>query len=255
MTLLDRRRLLGCLATAALSSPIGALASSRPARVIVIASMHKRHASSTSYTYADLYAAVAHFAPDLVGVEIRQEDLGRSDDYLSRNYPAEMIHLSHAYANRVFGFDWLGDDVAGRPVPEDWWKMRSPIKKLEREMDDGLPDDARHKRLNARLGTLSREQDAILANATVSSLSDGRYDRITREYYATLRALAAGTRFSTLPAFYRRRDERIIANILATAKARPGARIAIVTGADHHGPVVAALSRHPRSVSLVAVTP
>jgi hypothetical protein len=255
MTTLTRRHLLGGLAAGAICSPVAAIAASHPARVMVIASMHKRHATSSSYTYDHLYAAVAHFAPNLVGVEIRQEDLGRSEDYLARNYPAEMIHLARAYPGRVVGFDWLGDDVAGRAVPDDWWRAHSPIKKLEREMDAELPDDARHKRLTATLTALSQKQDAILADATVTSLSDGRYDRITTRYYTTLRALTAGTRFAALPAFYHQRDERIIANILVTARAHPGDRIVIVTGADHHGPVVSALARHPQSVSLAPVTP
>ena len=69
----------------------------------------------------------------------------------------------------------------------------------------------------------------------MTSLSDGRYDRVTKDYYATFRALTEGTRFAALAAFYHQRDERIIANVLATAKQHPGKRIVIVTGADHHG--------------------
>lgn len=251
----DRRCLFGVLATVAIFSSNASKAASRPARVMVIASMHQRHATSSSYTYGDLYAAVAHVAPDLVGVEIRQEDLERSDEYLSRNYPLEMIHLARAYRGRVFGFDWLGEDLAGQPIPDNWWKSRSPIKKLEREMDAALPHDAHDKGLAATLSALSEKEDAILANATVSSLSDGRYDRVSKHYYATLRVLTAGTRFAALPAFYRQRDERIIANILAAVKTHPGQRIVIVTGADHHGPIVAALSRRRHSVILVPVRP
>ncbi|WP_419320529.1 hypothetical protein ACN2C7_06230 [Caulobacter sp. ErkDOM-E] len=255
MTVSNRRDLIAGLAITSASLPLVALASARPARVMVLASMHKRHGTSSSYTYGDLYAAVANFKPDFVGVEIRPEDLGRGEDYLSQNYPAEMVYLSHTFAGRVFGFDWLGNDVAGRAVPDDWWKARSPIKKLEREMDAGLPGDARHSRLGAQLDALSEQLAAILINATVTSLSDGRYDRVAKEYYATFRALTVGTRFAAIPAFYDQRDKHIIANILATAKAHPDARIAVVAGADHHGPIVAALSRAPRSVSLLPPMP
>lgn len=253
MTLLkiQRRDLITGLAVTSVSLPRAARASSRPAQVMVLASMHRLHITSSSYTYGDLYAAVANFKPDLVGVEIRPEDLGRDENYLSRNYPSEMIHLSHTYAGRIFGLDWLGDDLAGRAVPDDWWRARSPIKRLEREMGAGLPSDARHTKLNAQLEALSGQRNAILAKATVASLADGRYDRVAKEYYATLRALTGGTRFAALPAFYRQRDKHIIANILKTAKAHPGSRIAVVVGADHHGPIVAALSRTPRSVSLL----
>lgn len=255
MTLFNRRDLISGLAVTSVSLPLAADASSRSAQVMVLASMHRQHGASSSYTYGDLYAAVANFKPDLVGVEIRPEDLGRDESYLSRNYPPEMLYLSQTYAGRVFGVDWLGDDVAGRAVPDDWWKARSPIKTLEREMDAGRPSDARRTKLNVRLEALSQQRNAILTNATVTSLADGRYDRVAKDYYATFRALTAGTRFAALSAFYKQRDKHIIANILMMAKTHPGARIAVVVGADHHGPVVAALLRTPQSVLLLPPRP
>lgn len=223
-------------------------------RVMVVASMHKRLATSVYFTYDDLYAAVDRFRPDWVGVEIRPEDMTSSDDYLSKNFPAEMIHLARQYGSRAFGFDWLGDDLAGRAIPPDWWKVQSPIKKLERESADAPPpSDRLHKRLAAKVDALSERQDQILRQATVTDLGDGRYDRVSADYYATLRALTAGTRFAALPAFYARRDREIAKNIVKAIIAHPGARIAIVTGGDHHGPVVRAIARDVASAVIAPV--
>lgn len=223
--------------------------------VMVVASIHKRLATSTSFTYDDLYASVARFKPDYVGVEIRQEDLGRDDMYLGRNYPAEMVHLAHAYGSRCFGFDWLGDDLAGRVIPADWWKVQSPVKALERDLNNAPPlQDAAHMRLSDRLDRLSDEQDRILASATVTSLVDGRYDRVTAAYYRTLTELLAGTRFAALPAYYRRRDHAIAANIVTFAADHPGRRIAVVTGGDHHGPIMTALRARRSAIEPAGVS-
>ena len=105
------------------------------ARVMVVPSVHKLLRSNPNYTYAKLYGLLAAFHPDLVGVEIRQEDLVRPEQYLQSNYPREMVDLLHRYPDRVFGFDWLGDELAGVPVPADWWTKRSRIKQLERSWD------------------------------------------------------------------------------------------------------------------------
>jgi hypothetical protein len=61
--------------------------------------------------------------------------MGRDTDYLAANYPTEMIALAQTRRSRAFGFDRLGDDVAGAAIPADWWAVRSPIKRLERELD------------------------------------------------------------------------------------------------------------------------
>ncbi|MEQ7874321.1 hypothetical protein ABDK56_10000 [Sphingomonas sp. ASV193] len=260
----DRRRLLGGLASGTMSLagalllPRSLLARPRPAEeralVMVVASIHRRLATTKSYTFDDLYGAVARFRPDAVGVEIRQEDLDRGQPYLTSNYPPEMIALAAQYGPRTFGFDWLGDELAGAAIPTDWWSKESPIKQLERSFDDrALPNDAHHRRLEAALDRLSSEQDRLLASATVRNLVDGRYDRVTGHYYATLRALVAGTRFDALARYYERRDAMIARNVLSEATRRRGQRVAIVTGGDHHGPVVRLLAANAGTVRLMPI--
>lgn len=103
--------------------------------VTVIATMHGLHKTSTAYSYDALYALLKKINPDYTGVEIRPEDMNRDAGYLADNYPAEMIHAAKEWGPRAFGFDWLGDDLAGAPIAPDWWAKRSPIKELERDMN------------------------------------------------------------------------------------------------------------------------
>ena len=87
---LERRAAMSMIASVLLSGHAIA-AGAAPTRVLVIPSSHKLLAANPLYDYARLYALVAAFTPDLVGVEIRQEDLERPETYLKHNYPQEMI--------------------------------------------------------------------------------------------------------------------------------------------------------------------
>ena len=252
--LLSRRVVLTALATQFLFEGSGISAAGPATSVLVIPSIHKRLAGNSRYSYADLYSLVAVFQPDLVGVEIRQEDLARPDAYLQHNYPEEMVALAQAYKGRVFGFDWLGTEVEGRAVPADWWTKQSPIKQLERSCGSTQPGMSPERlELNARLDAISQKQEQIVGTATAASLSDGRYDRATAEYYRIAAELTRGTRCERLTDWYAERNHEISANIVKEVLQNPGRRIAIVTGCDHHGPVIAALSGLDTKVVLVPV--
>lgn len=219
-----------------------------PAEVAVISAMHGLHRDHPGYDYDDLYALVAAYEPDLVGVEVRSEDMGRTGDYLARNYPAEMVALAQDYGERAFGFDWLGAELEGRAIPEGWWREGSEIKALERALgSDPHFTDRDGERLDAA-------QFEILQDATVRSLHDGRYDAVTREKYARLSERLAGTVYAPVSEFYAERDRQITETIRAMAVANPGARIVVVTGADHRAGILDGLDGDPR-IRLLAVPP
>ncbi|WP_338245396.1 hypothetical protein [Aurantiacibacter hainanensis] len=235
---------------------VGGMESSQdnsPIEIMVVATMHGAHADSGHYSYEDFYAIVEAFDPDLVGTEIRHEDLERGEDYLARNYPREMRELARRYPDRIVGIDWLGEDLEGRPIPENYWREQSAITNLQREL---AQDDALH---SPEAEAAQARQQEILATATSASLNDGRYDRATADYYAALNDLLEGSKFALLNGFYAERDRRIAANAVAAVttlrKTRPeGGRVLFAVGADHRGALVAALERHfGNNVRLVPV--
>jgi hypothetical protein len=253
--LLSRRVVLTAIAAGVMCEGYAKSATRPTTNVLVVPSIHKRLAGNPRYSYANLYALVAAFQPDRVGVEVRQQDLSRPDAYLHHNYPEEMVALAQTYKNRVFGFDWLGTELEGRAIPADWWTKQSPIKQLERSCGSPQPDTSpRLSALNARLDSLSQQQEKIVATANAASLSDGSYDRVTAEYYKTAAELTHGTRCERLTDWYAERDHEIAANIVKDVRQNPGRRIAVVTGCDHHGPVIAALSGLGPDIVLVPVT-
>jgi hypothetical protein len=207
------------------------------AEVLVVGSIHGMHRDHPTYSYVALYDAVRAFKPDAVGVEIRAEDLTRDGAYLKANYPQEMIALAAEYWPRVFGFDWLGPELEGRPVPANYWRDESWLKKLEKERSD----DGTYQ--SAEISRLQKEQLEIARGATPASMNDGRYDAVTLRYYEALEALLRGSRYQRLADFYQARNEAIGRNIEKFVRRNRGRRIAIVTGADHRVYVVRHLQR------------
>ena len=195
----------------------------------MVATLHGYHKKSAAYSYETLYALVKSFRPDYVGVEIRPEDMHASDDYLASMYPTEMIHEAHAWGPRAFGFDWLGDDVAGKPVPGDWWTQGGggKIKKLGQEQDN---DPAYQDK---RLDGIQAEELKILQQATPEAVNSDAYDRLNDEYYAEFGKLIAGSRYAPLEELNRNRDREIGMHVVAAIAAHPDARFAILTGAAH----------------------
>lgn len=250
------RRSFGALGLSALLSPVAAqaLVRIRPATVMVVASLHKGHLTDPNYSYDKLNTIINHFKPDWVGVEIRPEDMTADPAYLEAWYPQEMRTLGATYGDKAFGFDWFGDDLTGQAIPADW-RTTSTVKTLEAASDGAAELQTPDKLvLSAKLDAIRAQQDALLAKTSPRGLNDGRYDALCVEYYDTLKQYYAGTRFEDISTFYTARDAHIAANIAAFIKAHPGERIAVVTGADHHGPVARFIREKMPDVKLRRVT-
>lgn len=198
-------------------------------QVLVIASMHRLHATDPNFSFDRLYALVADFKPDVVGVELRPEDVRGADAYLEKSYPPEMIELRNRYSDRVVGFDWLGPEIAGKLIPDDWWAHGSKVKAIERAMDaDPKMSDAESQRI-------SDAQAALLKTASPASLADGRYYRLVRQERAWLARHTAKTPYELWVRFNDAREHHIDRNLAKIVRDNPGRRIVFVMGGDHHG--------------------
>jgi hypothetical protein len=68
--------------------------------VLVVSSLHSAHRDHATFDYDVLFSVVRDFDPDFVGLEIRPEDIGMGEKYLSSNYPREMVELARRYQGR-----------------------------------------------------------------------------------------------------------------------------------------------------------
>lgn len=210
-----------------------------PTTILAIASLHSFHKDNPTFSYDHLFEVVDKFKPDFVGIEIRQEDIGADETYLSRNYPYEMVELSKRYEDRCFGFDWLGKDITGQPIPENYWKEISSYKKLERQLSED-PDFQD----TPLLDDLYNLQMDIAKIATPSSLINGRYGEVTKQYYQAMDNLLHGTKYEDLARFRHKRDEEIGHQIVNFIREHSGSRIALVMGANHHVFAVNTITNH-----------
>ena len=223
----------------------------KPTTILAIASLHKFHTDHPYFDYERLFQIIERFQPDYVGVEIRPEDIGADEDYLGDNYPFEMIELSKRYGDgRCFGFDWLGEDIAGQPIPENYWKEISVQKKLERSL--GEDPDFQETPL---LDDLLNQQMDIIKNATPTSLIDGRYGAVTKKYYQAMDDLLRGTKYESISHFREKRDQEIGEHMVNFIREHPGSRIALVMGVNHHVFALETLSKNFANRQLVFAKP
>lgn len=198
-------------------------------QVLVISALHGMHREHDFYSYDDLYAAVEEFAPDYVGVEIRPEDIGQAEAYLNRNYPSEMVTLAQQYADRVFGFDWLGEEIVGKPIPENYWQTLD-VKIAERQLDSDAEMLAQQP---SELATLQQQQLELIQVADINDMMDGTYGKLCREIDALQFQWLAQTPYEPILRFNERRDEKIGDAIIKELKAHGPGRVALIMGADH----------------------
>jgi len=218
--------------------------------ILMIASLHGYHKDNPTFGYDRLFEVVDRFEPDFVGVEIRQEDIGADETYLSKNYPYEMVELSKRYETRCFGFDWLGEDIVGQTIPKNYWKEISAYKILESQL--GEDPDFQDTPL---LDSLYNQQMGIAKTATPSSLINGRYDEVTKQYYQAMDDLLRGTKYEELSRFRHKRDGEIGRLIVNFILDHSGSRIALVMGANHHVFAVETVTSHFKDSEVKFETP
>ena len=210
--------------------------------------MHGLHKNHPTFDYDTLFQVVEDFKPDYVGVEIRPEDLGAEDSYLLQNYPFEMVELSRRYkSDRCFGFDWLGDDIEGKPIPHNYWEEKSLYKRLERELDK----DQNYQ--SEELDAILSKQIEICKTANPGSFNDGRYDEINKRYYQILDEMLCDSKYEIITQIRKQRDKEINRHIISFIQEHPGKRIALVMGANHRIFVLESLKLNLKKEQFVKV--
>jgi hypothetical protein len=198
---------------------ISGMAQTTESEVLMISTIHGAHKVNPNYSYDSLFAFIEKYDPDIIGIELRQEDIDSSASYLKNNYPYEMYECITKYASKkVFGFDWLGDDIAGKGIPENHWREKSTIKKLQQKLSG---ESTLQQKLTIT-AIIKDEKTKLALTASLAELNEGRYDLINHIYYQQLKFLFADTEYKILSDFYTKRDEMIAENILEIIKNNPG---------------------------------
>lgn len=217
------------------------LGQEKKTEVIVCSSIHGAHTKNPNYSYEALFSYIESNKPDIIGVEIRSNDIDSSASYLKNSYPFEMYEIKNRFkTKKVYGFDWLGDDIKGKAIPKNYWAELSPTKKLQKKLNT---DSLALKKLEP-LGVITKEKNNLVMSANIKELNDGRYDILNTVYYQQLELLLKNTEYQGLSAFYSKRDEEIATNIINIITSNPGKKIIFILGADHRSYSLARIRKH-----------
>ena len=203
---------------------------SNTGKVYFIPVLHQLHKSNPAYNYDTLKNVIDRLSPDIILTEIRPEDMDMDSSYLAANYPYEMHVVSKWFPFvRVEGFDWLGRDLEGRPVPGNYWKDLSEIKRLQRL----LAADTVFKERSTHCYTNTSKRDSVLKYGSLEQILDPAMGKIVEDQYECFEKISRGTPYHLLAEFYRERNDSILARVNRMVSMNPGKRIAIITGDDH----------------------
>jgi hypothetical protein len=200
-------------------------------KLYLIPSLHGLHGVNKNYSYDSLKQIIANLNPDIIAVEIRSEDIDADTAYLKRSYPFEMWMMRYWFPNtRILGFDWLGDDIEGSPIPKNYWKEISPMKKLERE----LAQDSTLAKLCAVCDSIGMKRLGILKDKSLKEIIESNDSQLCDQFYSCYSTFLKDSKYEFLPYFNDERNRRILLNIKAIIAKEESKTIVVITGDDHY---------------------
>ncbi|OFX90128.1 MAG: hypothetical protein A2W99_17560 [Bacteroidetes bacterium GWF2_33_16] len=200
-------------------------------KVYLIPTLHSLHKINNNYSYDSLKSIINRINPDIIAVEIRESDISADTSYLKKNYPYEMWMMPRWFSStKIEGFDWLGDDIEGNPIPQNYWKEISAIKKCEK----ALSIDSIYTASISKCDSFANARLEILKTFSLKEILESDDATLCNKYYDCYSELLSGTDYELIPQLNKKRNEKILFNINELVKKYNGKIIVIITGDDHY---------------------
>lgn len=86
--------------------------------IYILGTIHGMHQRNPHYGFHHILEEAKQYAPEVLCVEIRAEDMSEENSYLRKYYPPEMVLLKETYEKQipVLGFDWRGKKMEKRRI-------------------------------------------------------------------------------------------------------------------------------------------
>jgi hypothetical protein len=200
-------------------------------KILVLGTLHKFHRVNKAYTYDDVFKIIDNFHPEVLGVEIRPEDINQPREYLEKYYPYEMVEALFRYSKQidVCGFDYYEKSLEGKLIPEGYFN-NFHISEMENKLEG---DSLLAKERQALDICGNMRMQIVNSNPTAPNLNDGRYDIVSDIYYKQMKLLLNNTSYEALADFYIERDRNIDKNIVNIIEKNIGRKCAFIMGTDH----------------------
>ena len=205
--------------------------------VAVISSLHQYHDGHATYDYEKLYFLINSFHPEFIGIEIREEDFSLSRGLLDKIYPFEMIEIKMDNPGKTFGFDWFERELEGKKTPENYFETSKIVQLLEELSFETKLDG----HLKKELHELNENKIKMIKTSAPSSLYNGDYDALCEEVDNLQSKWLENTPYFELVLHKKRRNEKIIKNIVEFINKNNPKNIVVVVGADHRWAVMKGL--------------
>lgn len=188
----------------------------------IIGTIHGFHLKNRNYTFQHLNEFIENFSPDIIGIEVREEDMLETNQYLKNHYPPEMIYVKEFFEKRlkIVGFDYRGEELKNKKI-EFWNKYNQQIiNSKDKKCSQIL---ARKRLIFTEYFTnysLVQCQELLNKENIIEELEE-----ITKEISSNKDNLYLN--------FSLERDNKILENIKKIINENPYKRILILTGFTH----------------------
>lgn len=214
--------------------------SKTPTEVLVLPTLHGAHEMNPNYTYDDLMEIMESYNPDIVGVEIRPEDINTDGAVLEVFYPQEMITARDRFRDRVFGIDFYSEDTQGEPIDvkifRDTTKVVGRANRLAQDMKMDSAIVVKFEEMGMK--EVIDEQQRMAMNYSAKDFLKGEYDSLVELQFVLEDSMLKGTPYEEYAVFNSRRDRRISQNALKLIEENPEKRILILVGANHRNRLI-----------------
>lgn len=198
--------------------------------VAVCGTLHSYHKKNPAYSYEKLYQFIESYNPDIIGIEIRPEDIDSSAGFLRNYYPREMVEVKSLFAHKkICGIDWWNASLYGKGMSDD---LISSVDNIIWEQAY-LTDTVFLKTKPDIIESLLSQKLQIAAKASIKELVTGDYDSLNIKYYEELGKYMSNSEHERLYQSYMKRHEKIAQNMVDVVDANPGRKILFLTGVDH----------------------
>lgn len=197
----------------------------------------------------DVLEFIEEYNPDVIGVEIRTEDINESKEYLYTSYPSEMIETVYKFSKdiRVYGFDWLGEDIENIKLSREYWKNER-IKILYRQFES----DKCFEKERELLKIIEDREEEFINKSNLKTYNSETSDVFVEIYYKQLFMILDKTPYEEFARFWKKRDKQIEKNIINIIKNNEGKRIIFVMGGAHRYLIIKAIEEKlGNSINLV----
>ena len=198
--------------------------------VTICGTLHGYHKKNPNYSYEHLFRFIKAYNPDVIGVEIRPEDVDSTSSFLSKYYPYEMVEAINRFSGKkIYGIDWWNTTIEGEAMSDKVLDTLFNIVMKRKYAADSVFQRTKPDILKK----INKERLHIAGKATIEELVMGDYDSLNVSFYEALGTYLKGSPYEKLFDTYMLRHDKLAENMANVVTQNPGKRILFLTGADH----------------------